>query len=216
MSDCDPQPSELNESYLIPAGDLFIEEEIKHSRFISYLFHCTSELDLKRTLADLKLQYPGASHYCYAFVAGAPSDTVNIGASDDGEPSGSAGRPMLAALQGRNIGEVAAVVIRYFGGTKLGVGGLVRAYSLGLKKGLPLLATELKQVRYRGQLLCGYHQLKDVEHVFSRCDVVINDKIFTDNIDIEFAIPRRFQSILNQELATLSQGKLKARFELDH
>ena len=203
----------MSESYLIPANDLFVEEEIKHSRFISYLFHCESEMQLKCVLTNLRSEYPGASHYCYAFVAAAPSDSIRIGSSDDGEPSGSAGRPMLAALQGANIGEIGAVVIRYFGGTKLGVGGLVRAYSSGLKKGLPQLETQLKQIRYPGHLQCGYHQLKDVEHLFSQFDVVINDKAFTDNISIEFAIPKRFKSALNQELATMSQGQLQARFE---
>ncbi|MCL1095556.1 YigZ family protein [Shewanella kaireitica] len=203
----------MSESYLIPASDLLVEEEIKHSRFISYIFHCQSEVELKCVLTNLRVEYPGASHYCYAFVASAPSDSINIGSSDDGEPSGSAGRPMLAALQGSNIGEVGAVVIRYFGGTKLGVGGLVRAYSSGLKKGLPQLETKLKQIRYPGTLVCGYHQLKDVEHLFSRCDVVIADKIFTDNISIEFAIPKRFKDELNLELATMSQGQLKAQFD---
>ena len=203
----------MSESYLIPAGDLLVEEEIKHSRFISSIFHCQNELEFKCVLTNLKLKYPGASHYCYAFVAGAPSDSINIGSSDDGEPSGSAGRPMLAALLGSNIGEVGAVVIRYFGGTKLGVGGLVRAYSSGLKKGLPQLETKLKQIRYPGKLVCGYHQLKDVEHLFSRCDVVIADKVFTDNISIEFAIPKRFKDELNLELASMSQGQLKALFD---
>ncbi len=203
----------MSESYQIPAGSLLIEEEIKHSRFISKIFHCQSELEFKCVLTNLKVEYPGASHYCYAFVAGAPSDSINIGSSDDGEPSGSAGRPMLAALQGSNIGEVGAVVIRYFGGTKLGVGGLVRAYSSGLKKGLQQLETNLKQIRYPGNLVCGYHQLKDVEHLFSQFDVVIADKVFAENISIEFAIPKRFKSALNIELATMSQGQLKALYD---
>jgi uncharacterized YigZ family protein len=203
----------LSESYLIPAAELLIEEEIKHSRFISCVFHCGSAVEFKRELSQLKIKYPGANHYCYAFVAGAPSDSINIGSSDDGEPSGSAGRPMLASLQGANIGEIGAVVIRYFGGTKLGVGGLVRAYSLGLKKGLPLLETQLKQIRYPGQLVCGYHQLKDVEHLFSQLDVVIEDKVFSDTISIQFAIPKCFKKDLNQELATMSQGQLIAVFK---
>jgi len=98
--------------------------------FISFLFHCTSLEQLKLVLTDIKRDYPGASHYCYAFIAGAPNDSIAIGSSDDGEPAGSAGRPMLAVLQGANLGEVGAVVVRFYGGTKLGVGGLVRAYTL--------------------------------------------------------------------------------------
>ncbi|MFT5790195.1 MAG: putative YigZ family protein [Shewanella sp.] len=203
----------MSESYLIPTAELVIEEEIKNSRFISCIFHCESTLEFKCVLTNLKVKYPGANHYCYAFVAGAPSDSINIGSSDDGEPSGSAGRPMLASLQGTNIGEIGAVVIRYFGGTKLGVGGLVRAYSSGLKKGLRQLDTQLKQIRYPGALLCGYHQLKDVEHLFSQFDVVIENKVFTDQVSIQFAIPKCFKNDLNQELATMSQGQLSAVFE---
>jgi len=84
---------------------------------------------------------------------------------------------------------------------------------LGLKKGLPLLETQLKQIRYPGLLVCGYHQLKDVEHLFSQLDVVIEEKVFSDNICIQFAIPKCFKKDLNQELATMSQGQLIAVFK---
>ncbi|CAM4043308.1 YigZ family protein [Shewanella aquimarina] len=202
----------MSESYPIPAQPIIIEEEIKHSRFISFLFHCPSEESLKCALTNIKLEYPGANHYCYAFIAGAPGNNVAIGSSDDGEPSGSAGRPMLASLQGAGIGEVGAVVVRYFGGTKLGVGGLVRAYSSGVKQGLAQLETEVKQIRYPGRLACDYHQLKDVEHFLELCDGQICDKIFTDRVSLSFEMPRATQNRFNQELATLSQGRLKAEF----
>ncbi|GIU17414.1 MULTISPECIES: YigZ family protein [unclassified Shewanella] len=203
----------MSESYLIPAAELLIEEEIKHSRFISFLFHCQSAEELKCVLTDLKIEYPGANHYCYAFVGGAPNDSINMGSSDDGEPSGSAGRPMLAALLGANIGEMGAIVIRYFGGTKLGVGGLVRAYSSGIKQAIPQLQTQLKQIRYPGELVCEYHHLKDVEHLFAQFDVLIEDKQFSDKIIIKFAIPKAAKQQLNLDLATLSKGQLKAEFE---
>ena len=202
----------MSESYLIPAAELLIEEEIKHSRFISFLFRCQSSEELKCVLTNLKVEYPGANHYCYAFVAGAPNDSINIGSSDDGEPSGSAGRPMLAALQGANIGEIGAIVIRYFGGTKLGVGGLVRAYSSGIKQAIPQIETQLKQIRYTGKLVCEYHQLKDIEHIFAQFDVLIEDKQFSDKIVILFAIPKVFKEPLNLDLATMSKGQLKAVF----
>ncbi|MGS0683192.1 YigZ family protein [Shewanella sp. 125m-7] len=202
----------MSESYLIPAAELLIEEEIKHSRFISFLFHCQSAEELKCVLTNLKGEYSGANHYCYAFVAGAPNDCINIGSSDDGEPSGSAGRPMLAALQGANIGEIGAIVIRYFGGTKLGVGGLVRAYSSGIKQAIPQIETRLKQNRYPGKLVCEYHQLKDVEHILAQFDVLIEDKEFSDKIMLQFAIPKIFKEQLNLDLATMSKGQLTAVF----
>ncbi|GIU44888.1 YigZ family protein [Shewanella algidipiscicola] len=203
----------LSESYLIPAQRLVIEQEIKHSRFISVLFHCSSEQVLKCVLTNIKAEYPGANHYCYAFIAAEPCNTVTMGSSDDGEPAGSAGRPMLATLQGANIGEIGAIVVRYFGGTKLGVGGLMRAYSAGIKQGLAQLETELKLIRYPGQLVCEYHQLKDVEHFLMRGEGLITDKIFSDKVLVHFEIPKGHQQTFAQELATISQGQLKVQFE---
>ena len=191
-----------------------IEEEIKHSRFISFLFHCDSVDKLKLVLTDIKRDYPGASHYCYAFVVGAPDNSILIGSSDDGEPAGSAGRPMLTLLQGANIGEIGAIVVRHYGGTKLGVGGLVRAYASGLRQGLLQLPTRLKQLRYPAKLHCDYAQLRDVEHVLLQVDAVIIDKQFTEAVDIEFEIGRQQQALLCELLATLSQGSLLPEFEL--
>ncbi|MGI2189511.1 YigZ family protein [Shewanella oncorhynchi] len=202
------------ESYNVPCDEIVIEEEIKHSRFISFLFHCDSVDKLKLVLTDIKRDYPGASHYCSAFVAGAPDDSVLIGSSDDGEPAGSAGRPMLAVLQGAHIGEVGAVVVRYYGGTKLGVGGLVRAYTSGLRQGLIQLPTRLKQLRYPANLHCDYAQLRDVEHLLQQVDAVIIDKQFAAAVDIVFEIGREQQAWLCESLATLSQGSLRPEFEL--
>lgn len=202
----------MSESYPIPAEPITIEEEIKHSRFISFLFHCPSEESLKCALTNIKALYPGANHYCYAFIAGAPDNNVAMGSSDDGEPSGSAGRPMLATLQGAHMGEIGAIVVRYFGGTKLGVGGLVRAYSSGIKQGLTQLQTEIKLIRYPGRLVCDYHQLKDVEHFLQLCEAEVSDKVFTDKVTLTFEMPKATQARFNRELATLSQGRLEADF----
>lgn len=202
------------ESYLIPSENIQVEEEIKHSRFISFIFHCDSIDKLKLVLTDIKRDYPGASHYCYAFIAGAPIDTVLIGSSDDGEPAGSAGRPMLAVLQGANIGEVAAVVVRYYGGTKLGVGGLVRAYTSGLRLGLTKLSMQTKQLRYPARLQCDYSQLRDVEYSLQQVDAVMINKQFAEVVYIEFEIGKLQQERFSELLMTLSQGSLSAEFEL--
>lgn len=202
------------ESYSVPCEDIVVEEEIKHSRFISFLFHCDSFEKFKLVLNDIKRDYPGASHYCSAFVAGAPDDSVLIGSSDDGEPAGSAGRPMLAVLQGANIGEVGAVVVRYYGGTKLGVGGLVRAYTSGLRQGLTKVATQLKQLRYPARLQCDYSQLRDIEHLLQQVDAVVINKQFAEAVAIEFEIGKHQRAKFSELLATLSQGSLRAEFDL--
>ncbi|MGL5360542.1 MAG: YigZ family protein [Shewanella sp.] len=202
------------ESYPIPAAQLIVEEEIKHSRFISLLFHCESADKLKSVLAQAKQDYPGASHYCYAFVAGAPYEGAVMGSSDDGEPAGSAGRPLLALLQGAALGEVGVIVIRYYGGTKLGVGGLVRAYTSGARQGLGQLVTEIKLLRYPARLTCDYAKLKDVEHLLKQVDAIVTHKQFAEEVLIEFDIPKAQQVILSQLLTSSSQGRLRADFQL--
>ncbi|MBB1427535.1 YigZ family protein [Shewanella sp. SG44-2] len=200
------------ESYLIPQTNVLIEEEIKHSRFISLLFHCPHPNDMKLALTDIKQQYPGANHYCYAFVAGSPENTIDMGASDDGEPSGSAGKPMLACLQGAKIGELGVIVVRYFGGTKLGVGGLVRAYTSGIKQGLTQIQTQVKHLRYPARLVCHYAQLTDVEYLVAQYDGVVMDKEFTDKVEIHFELAKSHHQAFNQALATQTQGQLQVKF----
>lgn len=203
----------MSECYPIPSDNLLIEEEIKHSRFISFLFHCPNAETLKLTLTNLKQTYPGASHYCYAFIAGAPNDMVNIGSSDDGEPAGSAGRPMLATLQGAGVGEIGAVVIRYFGGTKLGVGGLVRAYTSGIKQGLGQLATQVKQLRYPITLVCTYAQQGDVEYAIKQHDGELLEQQFTDKVALRFSLSKANLLPFNQQIAVLTQGKIQVNFD---
>lgn len=103
--------------------------EIERSRFITWLAHAPDSHASDQLLAAARRSHPNASHHCSAFVAGPPGEQVKIGFSDDGEPGGTAGRPMYQALAGDGIGQVAAVVTRYFGGIKLGTGGLARAYT---------------------------------------------------------------------------------------
>lgn len=200
------------ESYPIAAEEQEYEEEIKHSRFISLVFPCHSPEEFKQQLQQIKQRYPGASHYCQAFICGAPMGQLAMGSSDDGEPGGSAGRPMLAVLQGAGIGEISAVVVRYYGGTKLGVGGLVRAYSSGLKQMLPRLATKTKMLREKGYLVCRYDQLADVEHLLQRLDVLIEGREFSELIRLTLAVPLSVTGSINKELAPMSQGQLKIDF----
>ncbi|MBR9728847.1 YigZ family protein [Shewanella intestini] len=202
----------MTEEFLIPAKNIELEEEIKHSRFISFMFHCPSADVMKAELGRIKLEFPGASHYCYAFVAGAPTNLIDMGSSDDGEPSGSAGRPMLACLQGANIGELGVIVVRYFGGTKLGVGGLVRAYSSGVKKLIPQLETCLKTLRYSANIVCDYGQLNDIEYVINQCEGIITDKQFSATVTVTFELAKAQQSKFNQLLATQTQGAMQVKF----
>ena len=201
------------EAYLVPLETLNIEEEIKHSRFITRIFHCSGADDFRQQYKQMMAEYPGASHYCYAYVLGKPSCDMTAGSSDDGEPSGSAGRPMLAVLQGSSVGEIAAIVVRYFGGTKLGVGGLVRAYSSGIRKGLLQLVTKTKQLRYSTSLDIDYRSLKDLEYLINKYQGIIVNQNFAEKVKLDFELPKSQLANFNQELATLTQGRLQAKFD---
>ena len=114
--------------YPVPASEAEVELRFKNSRFIGTAAPATNADEAKAYIASIRARFSDASHHCYAFAAGFGATVVN-GMSDDGEPSGTAGRPMLAVVQGAGLGDVVVVATRYFGGTKLGTGGLVKAYT---------------------------------------------------------------------------------------
>ncbi len=129
-------------SYHTPAHQHSCETEVKRSRFIAYAQHCKGSKNAKGFIQQIKTKYPDARHHCHAFIAGAPNNSNLYGFSDDGEPSGTAGMPIFTHLKHSHLGEIIIVVVRYFGGTKLGTGGLARAYGDAAKSVLTGLKTQ--------------------------------------------------------------------------
>jgi len=115
--------------YRVPARPVRVEDRIEKSRFIASAARAESAADARAFVDSLRAEMPDATHHCFAFVAGPPGSSTAVGSSDDGEPSGTAGRPMLSVLMNSGVGEIVVVVTRYFGRVKLGKGGLVRAYT---------------------------------------------------------------------------------------
>lgn len=115
--------------------------EVEKSQFITWVCHAPDKAAFEALLSAAKTAHPAASHHCSAFIAGPPNEQTDIGFSDDGEPGGTAGRPMYQALAGSGLGNIGSVVIRYFGGTKLGTGGLARAYAQAVNTALNTLPT---------------------------------------------------------------------------
>ncbi|WP_352339375.1 YigZ family protein [Psychrobacter sp. 16-MNA-CIBAN-0192] len=103
--------------------------EIKKSAFIAYAYSVTSREQAMFHVEQLHAQYADARHWCWAYIVGDPNNTTSAGFDDDGEPNGTAGRPILNVLQHKSIGNIIIIVVRYFGGIKLGAGGLTRAYA---------------------------------------------------------------------------------------
>lgn len=119
----------ISEGYLVPAGPLEREQEIKKSRFIARVAPVTGRDQVRELVAQAWRDHPDARHVCWAYQIGRPGSAAEAAMNDDGEPSGTAGKPILSVIQHKDMGDVAVVVIRYFGGVKLGAGGLVRAYA---------------------------------------------------------------------------------------
>ena len=174
--------------YPVPAQFHQVEEVIKNSRFITQIFPVQDSNHAKQIIQQQKAAYPDARHHCSAFVAGAPSNSNEYGFSDDGEPSGTAGKPMLAVLQGSGLGEVLAISIRYFGGVKLGTGGLVKAYAGGVKLALETLPTIEKVIRQQYQLTCEYHQFDQIQYWLKQHDGLIIETNYADNVRLLLAL----------------------------
>ena len=126
--------------YLIPSAEATAQITDRGSRFLGICACVESVPDARAFLAEIRSRYADASHHVYAFAVGHGS-TVTHGMSDAGEPSGTAGRPVLAVVRGSDLGDVIVVVVRWFGGTKLGTGGLVRAYTKGAQGVLAATST---------------------------------------------------------------------------
>ena len=153
-------------SYNVPAESVEVEQVIKNSQFITRLAFVDSAEKAKAFINQLNQDFPDATHHCWAYIVGNPASTTLIGCSDNGEPSGTAGKPMLNVLQhADNLGDIVAVCTRFYGGTKLGTGGLTRAYGGGVKLALENLAVKLKIDYQTIKFELDYSQLKDCEHL---------------------------------------------------
>ncbi|WP_424406888.1 YigZ family protein [Pasteurella sp. PK-2025] len=199
--------------YKIPKSAVIFEEEIKKSRFITYLQHVEGMAQAKAFWQQIKLQHPQARHHCWATVAGAPNDSQQFGFSDDGEPAGTAGKPMLSALQGHKIGEICAVVVRYYGGILLGTGGLVRAYGHGVQQALHILETTVKVERKSYKVRCDYGQINRLQLLCEKQDVVIFDQHFADSVKFELGIRDDKLTAFEHALIECFSGQLQLERE---
>lgn len=175
-------------AYPIPARAARSETVIKRSRFITTLSHAASATAARCCVSALREKYPTANHHCWAFVAGPPGESREIGCSDDGEPHGTAGKPMLQVLLNCGVGEIVAVVTRYFGGTKLGKGGLVKAYTQGVQAALEELPLTEKRQWTELVVSCGYAELDGIKHLCRQFEAHIADSVFGERVTVRIAV----------------------------
>ncbi|WP_333988139.1 IMPACT family protein [Providencia huaxiensis] len=194
--------------YLIPAETISFTEEIKKSQFITYLAHTDGIDAAKDYIQSIKAQYPDARHHCWAFVAGRPDDSQKLGFSDDGEPTGTAGKPIMAQLLGSNLGEVTCVVVRYFGGIKLGTGGLVKAYGNGAQQALRILPTKTKVPQKIFNLVCDYSLINAIEQLLAQVNGTVLHSDYNETVSLQIAIPATLEQEVNDKLRDISRGAL--------
>ncbi len=196
-------------AYLIPAETVEFSEEIKKSRFITFIAHTEGIDAAKAYIQSIKEQFPDARHHCWAFVAGRPDDSQQLGFSDDGEPTGTAGKPILAPLLGSGMGEVTAVVVRYFGGIKLGTGGLVRAYGSGVQQALKLLPTKTKVPQLRFSVACEYSLVSLLEQVVEQYHGQVLSSEYTDKVTFILSLPAMHSGEVEIKLRDISRGSMQ-------
>ncbi len=166
------------------------EIEIKKSRFISRIYKIHSLEEVDKILQELKKEYKDATHYCYAYII-----DENKKSSDDNEPSGTAGIPILQVLEKNNLNYVLCVVIRYFGGIKLGAGGLVRAYTKSVTEGLKMCQKYELIPGYKIEINISYDEQKKLDYIVKEYKV---DKKFDNNITYHILIPKKDFNILTE------------------
>jgi len=195
--------------YPIPAAEVRAEIEVKNSRFIATLAPVFSVDEAKSFVARIKAEFSDATHNVPAFQVGFGS-SVTAHCNDDGEPAGTAGRPMLAVLQGSGLGDVAVVVTRYFGGTKLGTGGLVRAYSDAVKAVLAITPHAEKVPTHTVMIVIPYSYVEQMRRLVEGHNGRLLDEEFAADVTVtaQFAVDQfpHFQ----KELQEMSHGSLAA------
>lgn len=163
---------------------------IKNSRFITLLVEVFDDTDINKIFEEVKLEYPKATHYCYAYITKSFKK-----ASDDGEPGGTAGMPMLNVLEKEEMINTLAITIRYFGGIKLGAGGLVRAYSKSVRDAIINAKTIEIIEGYKVQIKVSYDEQKNLEYILK--DSVILNKDYLEDVTYDVLISKDSVDILN-------------------
>lgn len=190
---------------LLEGGEGEIVE--KKSRFIATIRKCETEEEAVAFIDEMKKKYWDARHNCSAFVIGSRGELTRC--SDDGEPSGTAGRPMLEVLLGEGIRNIAVVVTRYFGGTLLGTGGLVRAYTQAVKEGLK--SCTVGRMRFGCDLEIGtdYNGVGKILYILGQRGIEPLDSVYTEAVTLQIRIPAELEKTLSKEMVEATCGKVK-------
>ncbi|HVS00809.1 MAG TPA: YigZ family protein [Thermoanaerobaculia bacterium] len=187
-------------SYTAPAGAARAEIREKGSRFLAVVGPAAGEAEARAALADLERRYPDATHHCWAWRLGWPPRER---ASDAGEPAGTAGVPMLQVLRGAGLSDVLAVVVRWFGGTKLGKGGLARAYAAAAREAVAGLEVAARVPTVRVVLQVPYEKVGAVKRLIRPPEVELAAEEYGAAARLELAVHEERLEALGEALADL-------------
>lgn len=190
---------------LYEGGEAEITE--KKSRFIATVCPVETEEDALVFIESMRKKYWNARHNCYAYVIGKNGELLRC--SDDGEPQGTAGKPMLDVLMGEEVRNVAVVVTRYFGGVLLGTGGLVRAYSSAVKSGLEssVIITKISGIKL--EIISDYTALGKIQYILGQRGLRVLTSEYTDSVRLEVLVPDDEKEITKEEITEGTNGQAK-------
>lgn len=178
----------------------------KKSRFIAHSAHVESEEEALAFIEQIKKQYWDARHNCHAFSVEVTNETARC--SDDGEPAQTAGKPMLDVLMGQQLKNTVVVVTRYFGGTLLGTGGLVRAYSAAVQEGLKESLIIEKFLCRRVRMSMDYTMLGKMQYLAAKLNLMILDTLYTEGVEMQLLVPDTQYAAFIKEVTEASNGKV--------
>jgi uncharacterized YigZ family protein len=193
--------------YPVPARTWRVEEEIKRSRFVTTLARASRVDEANAFVEAVTREFADATHNCWAYVAGPPGSTDRVGMSDNGEPHGTAGRPMLNVLLHSGIGEIVAVVTRYYGGTKLGTGGLVRAYSGGVQQALATLPVVQRVDLVSLDVVVEYAKISAVQQLFPSFEVEVTAQSFEAEARFHLRLPADHAGAFRTAVLDVTRGQ---------
>jgi len=196
--------------YPVPKGRTRIELRVSNSRFIATLGPAATVEEAKAFLRSIREEMPDATHHVHAMRIGYGASVIE-GMSDDGEPSGTSGPPALAVLRGADLGDVMLVITRYFGGTKLGTGGLVSAYGTAAKQAVAAAETELKIERIGIFLEVSYALFEGAKQAIVAHEGIVDREEFGERVKVQARVPEEAFEAIASALQNLSGGKVSPR-----
>lgn len=194
--------------YPVPAARTAVEQVILRSRFLCTVGRAETPEAAHAFVREVREEWPDAGHHATAWVAGSPGSTTRIGMSDDGEPHGTAGRPMLHVLLHCGVGEVVAVVSRWFGGTKLGTGGLARAYAGSVELALASLPTVERIESATLEVTFGYDRLDAMQRLLPRFEAEVLEASYLARVQFTLRLPIEVRDALIAAATDLAHGDI--------